>query len=483
MLTRRSTLAGLSSLIATARAGSAAPQQDRHRRADHTISITNSVLDLGPDAAVSTTLYNGLFPGPLLRLKEGVRTEVYIENLTDRPEQLHWHGQNLNALVDGAAEEGTPFIPARGTRRISFVPGPSGFRFYHTHKFAGKDLSLGLYSGQVGLVYVEPVRHAGAYDQEVFIVLKEFGPYLTHTEMMSGFLTPTNINLELRARERKSIAEALRHGRRPGYELAYNFQSINGRMLGHGDPIRVRNKQRVRFHILNASATQIHSLALPGHVFRVVALDGNDVPSTKSIPVLWLAPAERICADVDMLEPGIWILGEVDDAARNGGMGIVVEYASEHGPAQWRKAARTTWDYRQFSNHGNQLPNPDENISLLFETRYGIRDGFDEFTINGMAFSMEKMQPTFRIKHGRRYRLTLQNATDDVHPIHLHRHTFDVTSIAGSPVNGLKKDVLMVGGFQEATIDFTANQKGLSLFHCHMQSHMDLGFMALFECQ
>jgi hypothetical protein len=39
--------------------------------------------------------------------------------------------------VDGAAEEGRPFIPAHGMRRIVFTPRPAGFRFYHTHNRAG----------------------------------------------------------------------------------------------------------------------------------------------------------------------------------------------------------------------------------------------------------------------------------------------------------------------------------------------------------
>ena len=49
-------------------------------------------------------------------------------------------------------------------------------------------------------------------------------------------------------------------------------------MLGHGEPIRVKQGERVLFHVLNASATEIRSLALPGHIFRIVALDGNPVP-------------------------------------------------------------------------------------------------------------------------------------------------------------------------------------------------------------
>jgi len=94
--------------------------------------------------------------------------------------------------VDGAAEEGTPFIPVRGMRRIAFIPGPSGFRFYHTHVRAGDDLSAGLYSGQVGPVYIDPKHEPGAYDREVFLTLKEFASFLNRTEMPADFLSPVN---------------------------------------------------------------------------------------------------------------------------------------------------------------------------------------------------------------------------------------------------------------------------------------------------
>jgi FtsP/CotA-like multicopper oxidase with cupredoxin domain len=111
--------------------------------ADYTIRIGPGLVELAPDRSVATTLYNGQFPGPPVRLKEGVPVTVDLFNDTDTPEQLHWHGQTVPVDVDGAAEEGTPFIPAHGHRRISFTPGPSGVRFYHTHNFAGPDLRAG----------------------------------------------------------------------------------------------------------------------------------------------------------------------------------------------------------------------------------------------------------------------------------------------------------------------------------------------------
>ena len=90
------------------------------------------------------------------------------------------------------------------------------------------------------------------------------------------------------------------------------------------------------FHIVNGSATKIRSLYLPGHVFNVVALDGNSVPTQAQVPVLWLGAAERISAIVEMKQPGIWVLGDTDDMSRSRGMGIVVEYAGATGRLMWQ---------------------------------------------------------------------------------------------------------------------------------------------------
>ncbi|HEY2046621.1 MAG TPA: multicopper oxidase domain-containing protein [Candidatus Udaeobacter sp.] len=131
--------------------------------ADYTLHIETSPVEIAPKRIISATTYNGQFPGPLLRFKEGQQVTVDVFNDTDTPEQLHWHGQKIPTDVDGAAEEGTPFIPAHGKRRIVFTPRPAGLRFYHTHNRAGANLAAGQYSGQVGPVYIEPKQ-----DEEKF---------------------------------------------------------------------------------------------------------------------------------------------------------------------------------------------------------------------------------------------------------------------------------------------------------------------------
>jgi FtsP/CotA-like multicopper oxidase with cupredoxin domain len=95
--------------------------------------------------------------------------------------------------------------------------------------------------------------------------------------------------------------------------------------------------------------------------------------------------------------------------------------------------------------------------------------------------SNEMTPSAFHVEDGKRYRVHLRNASDDIHPIHLHRPSFELISYAGQPMSGLMKDVIMLGGYQEAEIDFVANNPGLTLFHCHQQLHMDFGFMTLFD--
>jgi FtsP/CotA-like multicopper oxidase with cupredoxin domain len=461
-----------------------APAPNDSAAADYTLRIKTSPVEIAPTRIISITTYNGQFPGPLLRFKEGKQATVDVFNDTDTPEQLHWHGQKVPTDVDGASEEGTPFIPAHGKRRIVFTPGPAGLRFYHTHNRAGANLAAGQYSGQVGAVYIEPGREPGRYDREVFLVLKEFEPTFSRGgDMAMDFMSSTARDKSLEQTGESAMKASIAKGMPHGYEVGYGSFTINGRMLGHGEPIRVKQSERVLFHILNGSATEIRSLALPGHSFEVVALDGNPVPNPVKVPVLWLGTAERISAVVEMNRPGIWVMGDLADDDRRHGMGCVIEYGSRRGQAKWVAPPPFRLDYARFAKAGATAPSPDETIEMIFAKDNAAEEGFNRWTINGVAFAMtdETAPASFHLKQDRRYRLRMRNASDDIHPVHLHRHTFELTSLAGKPTAGIMKDVVMLGGYQEAEVDFVADNTGLTLFHCHQQLHMDYGFMTLFD--
>jgi FtsP/CotA-like multicopper oxidase with cupredoxin domain len=103
----------------------------------------------------------------------------------------------------------------------------------------------------------------------------------------------------------------------------------------------------------------------------------------------------------------------------------------------------------------------------------------DRWMINGRSFPDTE---TVALKLGQRYRLVFRNRSMDDHPVHLHRHTFELRKMAGRETRGILKDTVLVKAGSEAEVEFTANTPGLSLFHCHQQDHMDMGFMMLFQC-
>jgi hypothetical protein len=179
-----------------------------------------------------------------------------------------------------------------------------------------------------------------------------------------------------------------------------------------------------------------------------------------------------------MKNPGVWIMGTPMDYDRKNGMGIVIEYAGKSGKPRWVKPPKSVWDYALFGQ-SRSAPPADETIPLVFGKINGGTGGFNRWTINGSVFD-EKAEPR-KLQKGRRYRLVFDNQTDDAHPVHLHRNSFELTNVNGKATSGMLKDVVLVKGFRKIEVDLTPAMDGLTLFHCHQQLHMDYGFKMLFD--
>jgi FtsP/CotA-like multicopper oxidase with cupredoxin domain len=433
---------------ATVRLAAQAPAE----RPDISLRISPVQIEIAPRRIIRTIGYNGSVPGPLLRCREGDSLAVDVRNDTGTPELVHWHGLHIPSDVDGADEEGTPMVPAHGSRRYTFVARPSGTRWYHTHGFAGRDLKQATYTGQYGFLYIEPRSDPARFDAEVFLAIHGWEPTLVPMGDPDGTL-----------------------------DVEYKYFSVNGHALGAGEPIRVQEGQRVMFRLLNASATSTHRLAFGGHTFTVVALDGNPVAQPSVVQTIELGPAERVDAVVLMNAPGVWILGDVDEGARRAGLGVVVEYANQQGPARWVSShadVDSSWSYSRFGTDARPADDSVQAIRLVFKKKFAGRRWVDNWTVNGKSFPETD---TIRVRRDRRYRLELVNDSDEAHPVHLHRHSFELVAVAGRATSGVMKDVVMVPPMGEVHAEFTADNPGPTLFHCHQQLHMDYGFMTLFD--
>ena len=435
---------------------------------DFMLRIAPVMVELTPNRTISTIGYNGTSPGPLLRMREGKPVTVEVINDTDVPELVHWHGLFIPADVDGVEEEATPMAPPHGRIRYQFVPQPAGSRWYHTHTMAGADLHRGAYTGQYGFLFIEPANNPGNYDQEIFLALREWEPFFNPEEDNDDDASNSGPQPE----RPKTLDTSP-----SGLEVGYQMFSINDKSMGAGEPIRVHQGERVLMHLLNASASMNRRLALPGHHFQILALDGNPVPTPRTVDVVDLGPGERVDAIVEMTQPGVWIFGTTIDDDRNSGMGVVFEYANQHKQPQWVAPVKPVWDYTIFGRAGMQ-PAPDQTIDMIFQKIPSGAGLFNSWTVNGKEYPHDQ---EFVLKKGGRYRLVFRNRSEDDHPLHMHRHSFELVEINGKVTAGIMKDTVVVPGYGRVTVDMVADQPGLTLFHCHIQQHMDYGFKALFR--
>jgi len=451
-VTRRQALlaGGAAGLLLRPGTGHAAPSPASLPARPTTLYIAPTTVELAPGITRRVLAYNGQVPGPVLRLPEGRPALIRVTNGSDAPELVHWHGLDVGAVPDGATEEGSSVIQPGGTLDYRFVPPRSGTRWYHTHTMAMMDFSRALYSGQFGFLIVEPRRDPGRYDREVLLAAHHWDAGLPDMP---------------RSPEQCATPR-------------YRYATFNGRLMQAAEPIRVRQGERVLFRFLNASATETVSLALPGHAFTVVALDGNPVANPAPVSVITLGVAERVDAIVHMKRPGRWVLGPTDPMQQTAGLGRVIEYAGRSGSPVWTPPPASDWDYALFG--GTAAP-PVEELRLdgifpmLFERRM-TPNGLERWTINGRSYAE---LPPLHVRTGGRYLFRWKNLSGCAHPLHLHRHNFTVLRRGMRRIGPIEKDTVQIGRFDTIDALFTADNPGDTLFHCHHQMHMDYGFMQM----
>ena len=250
---------------------------------DVQLEIDSLLHEVAPGFVYSTTGYNRQVPAPVLRLHQGVPVTVEIANHTALDEYVHWHGLEVPASIDGTMEERSLAVPAGAQIHYKLTPHQAGVRWIHSHVMSDGKLERGVYGGQYGIVYIEPRADPGAYDREFFLAAHEWGAEMRWIQQ-SG-----------EQEEDEADAGAGGLPTSGSWEVQYDIGSINGKALGAGEPLRVREGERVLFHILNASATVTQNFALPGHCFEIAALDGNTFPGGGSLGIRSRRTDQRIC--------------------------------------------------------------------------------------------------------------------------------------------------------------------------------------------
>jgi len=400
--------------------------------------------------------YEGLVPGPELRLKQGDRLRVELENLLPADTTVHWHGIRLPNAMDGVPHLTQPPIAANGGRfTYEFALPDAGTYWYHPHLGSPEQVGRGLY----GALIVEE-HEPPAVDRDIVWLLGDW-----------------------RLDRSASIVEDFgnmmdaSHAGRIG-----NTVTVNGAIRETFD---LRAGERVRLRLINASNARIYALEFRGHDPWVVALDGHPVePHRPDGARVVLGPAMRADLILDATgEPGS-SHSVIDDFYPRRAYGLLdLHYGSTRLDGGRARAPLP-----------RLAPNPVAEPNLAQTERHvvefgggmmgrmsrAMRRGGMAWTVNGVAVKEHDHEPFLKLRLGRSVLLELVNDTQWHHPIHLHGHVFRVLTRDGRPTRHREwLDTVLLSPQERAEIAFVADNPGDWMFHCHVLEHQVSGMMAI----
>lgn len=404
-------------------------------------------VDLGPLGPYRTWLYNGRFPGEEIRVAEGEGLRVVLENRLPEPTTVHWHGVPVPNPMDGVPGVTQEPVEPGGSFVYDFVGQPAGSYMYHSH------FALQLDRGLLGPLIIEERSPHIDYDREYTVVLDDL--LLGEPRLVEG---------------RRSMMMGMGSA---GPEYAAFL--INGRPPADPAVLEVRRGERVRLRLINPASQTTFRVALAGHRMRVIHADSRPVEPVE-VDAVRIGMGERYDVVVDADSPGAWNLVASSVERQTGAGRAVVNYvdASANAPPEGQtpsgiSAGRllTTEDLTGTEPEARESRNPDRTFDLTLSSRM-MSDGW---FIDGQSFP--DAEP-LEIHQGERVRVRMTNRSMMLHPMHLHGHFFRVG-------NALKETVIVPPHMGRVTFDFTADNPGDWLFHCHNLYHMEAGMARVFR--
>jgi CopA family copper-resistance protein len=247
------------------------------------LKVAHSAFAVGGRSGHALTL-NGVLPAPLIRLREGQKVRIHVENGLDEDTSIHWHGLIVPFEMDGVPGISFPGIRPRSTFTYEFPVRQSGTYWYHSH--SGLQEQLGHY----GPMIIDPAgADPVAYEREHVIVLSDWSflhPHriISKLKQEGGFFNRQKQTLLGRRQEEMSRQDKMMFARMrmdptdiaDVTEAAYTFL-VNGHGPDENWTGLFRPGERVRLRIINAAAQTIFNVRIPGLTMTVVAADGQNV--------------------------------------------------------------------------------------------------------------------------------------------------------------------------------------------------------------
>ncbi len=448
--------------------------------------------------------YNGMIPGPTIRVAQGAEVTINFKNDTNLPALLHSHGVRMDNAFDGA-QTSQKDIPPGGSFSYKLKFPDAGVFWYHPHANEVYEQALGLY----GAFVVTP-SDANYYPP----VNREMPVFL------SDLPTSSDGNIVL-IKDSKDYALMGHYG---------NTFLVNGE---ENYSLSAKTGEAVRLDVINAANARPYNFAIVGAKLKVVGSDNGAYEKAFYADSVTLGPSERAIVDVLFTKSGEYqIVNKTPDATYPLGTVsvsadvVATSYASQFNVLQSNKAVSASIDpFRMYFDKA-----PDKKLKLTVNLPNGMMSGMSghmmpDGTMMGGSMGNMMSGSSDGIEWEDNMPMMSNLTTDQVkwqivdqdtgktnsdikwtfakdtpvkieiyndpnsahpmqHPIHFHGQRFLVVSRNSVPQTDLVwKDTVLVKAGETVDIILDPSNPGTWMAHCHTAEHLQGGMMFTYTVQ
>ncbi|KAJ1670694.1 ferroxidase fet3, partial [Coemansia sp. RSA 25] len=239
-----------------------------------------------------------------------------------------------------------------------------------------------------------------------------------------------------------------------------------------------------RIRLINMSSAMSYDFSVDGHELDVVELDGV-LCQTTPVNTVTLAPAQRV---------SVLVTAKHNSSCATFSDINIIPLTDEFALVPDRRI-RLELGTGLFSN-GQQR----SHINNITYVKPMVPALYTALTTGGLATNLQVYGPQTNaivLRSMEVVELVVWNDSILSHPMHLHGHSFQLIergcTIRGDVCGGsalplpiragprpMRRDTVLISPKQYATIRFQANNPGMWLFHCHIDTHHALGMAMLF---
>jgi FtsP/CotA-like multicopper oxidase with cupredoxin domain len=390
--------------------------------------------------SVPVYTFNGIVPGPEIRVNLGDFVRVKVINTLSEPLTVHWHGYPVLSAMDGVSNITQDPIQSGETFTYEFQANKAGTYWYYSPIKVPDQIEGRLYGALIVMPDEKPVANR---DYSLFI--EEWGP------KTAGL-----------------------------YDAAKSFLAVNGKTTDELQSFVSNKNESVRLRLINTGHFP-HGIHIPGQIVKISGIEGNGIVNASefSNQIIKINPGERIDVDFTVSCDESFFIDDHDDLQFLSQIKLPFKVLNGNNLVQLEPSG--VYPLFNISDSSKSIAEMENTEKYTDSLHIDISSKW----LNGNLWHFSGGKPFASqnpvvLTDSAYLRVIITNSSQIPHTFHVHGHSFTIRAINNKQFfNSVQRDIIYVNPGDTFELAMHASNPGTWIMNCPIHGNDEPAYLGL----